>query len=390
MRKKFTNIFLEFTRSEKNAGLVLIVCTIISLLLANSTFSEEYIHFWHHTLSISFLNLELNFPLEQWINDGLMTIFFFMVGLEIERELYEGELHPIKNAILPIIAAIGGMLMPAFIYILINLNSPTIKGFGIPMATDIAFSLAVLSLVSNRVPFFIKVLLTALAIIDDLGSIFVIALFYGQSLQWFYLLASIGIFFVMIILNRLKVYRLTPYLILVFPMWYFMLQSGIHATLSGVLLAFALPFKKGENNPSIRMQEMLHLPVGFIILPLFTLANTAIPIKTEYLSNLLEIHCLGIGLGLFIGKPLGIFLSSYTVVKLKIVQLPERISWYKIWSMGVVAGIGFTMSIFITHLAFTDEVYIQSAKLMILIGSTLSGIMAYLMFLKSIKVPKEM
>jgi len=386
MKQKLTNIFLEFTSSEKNAGLVLIVCTIISLILANSSFSNEYIHFWHQSLSFSFLSLELNFPLEHWINDGLMTIFFFMVGLEIERELYEGELHPIKNAILPIVAAIGGMLMPAFIYILINFHSPTVKGFGIPMATDIAFSLAVLSLVSNRIPFALKVLLTALAIIDDLGSIFVIAFFYGQSIQWNYLLASLGIFLVLLIFNRLKIHRITPYLLLGLPMWYCMLQSGIHATLSGVLLAFALPFKKGENNPSIRMQEMLHIPVGFLILPLFTFANTAIPIKTEFIGSLLEKHSLGIGLGLFLGKPLGIFLSTYALVKLNIVRLPEKVSWYKIWSMGVVAGIGFTMSIFITHLAFTDEVHIQSAKLMILIGSTLSGITAYLMFLRSKRI----
>ncbi|GIV28535.1 MAG: Na(+)/H(+) antiporter NhaA [Bacteroidia bacterium] len=384
MRQRLTNLFLEFTKSEKNSGLVLIICTIISLLIANSSFSNEYIHFWHQPLTFSFFNVTISYPLEHWINDGLMTIFFLMVGLEIERELYEGELHPIKNAILPIVAAIGGMIAPALLYSIINWNLPTIKGFGIPMATDIAFSLAVLSLVSNKVPFSLKVLLTALAIIDDLGSIFVIAFFYGKEIQWFYLFLSLAIFFVLLIMNRLKIYRLTPYLLLGLPMWYCMMQSGIHATLSGVLLAFALPFNyKGEKNPSIRLQEMLHIPVGFIILPIFTLANTSIPVKLEYIDNLLLPHAIGIGIGLFFGKPLGITLSILLVNKLKFVSLPENVGLYKILATGVVAGIGFTMSIFITHLAFNNEVMIQSSKLMILIGSFLSGITAYLMFLLS-------
>lgn len=387
MRRQITRLFLEFTKSERNAGFVLIICTVISLLLANSAVSEAYIHFWHQFFSLSFLSFELHYPLEHWINEGLMTLFFLLVGLEIERELYEGELHPIKNAVLPVVAAIGGMLMPAFIYMLFNMNMPTIRGFGIPMATDIAFSLAILSLVSRKVPVGLKVLLTALAIIDDLGSIVVIALFYGASIQWGYLLAAAGIFLILLIMNRLKVYRLTPYLILGVPMWYCMLKSGIHATLSGVLLAFALPFNyKGEKNPSVHMQEMLHIPVGFIILPLFILANTAIPVKTEYIRYLIQPHALGIGLGLFLGKPLGIFLSMYLLVKLKVVSLPNGVGWYKVWATGMAAGIGFTMSIFITHLAFQDEVLIQSSKLMILLGSFVSGIFAYLLFLWSKKV----
>jgi len=384
MRQRITNIFLEFTSSEKNSGLVLIFCTIISLILANSAISEEYIHFWHQHISINIMDFELNYSIEHWINDGLMTIFFILVGLEIERELYAGELHPIKNALLPIMAAIGGMIVPALIYLAFNFNYPTIKGFGIPMATDIAFSLAILSLVSNKVPSSVKVILTALAIIDDLGSIFVIAFFYGQDIQWFYLGTALGIFLILLIMNRLKIYRLTPYILLLIPMWYCMMKSGIHATLSGVLFAFALPFdNKEDKNPSIRLQEILHIPVGFLILPLFTLANTAIPIKTEYVSELLNVHSLGIGLGLFIGKPLGIFLGILLIVKLKIVRLPEGISWYEIISMGVVAGIGFTMSIFITHLAFKDDALVQSSKMMILISAVISGITGYLMFLLS-------
>lgn len=384
MRQRLTNLFLEFTRSEKNSGLVLILCTIVSLILANSSFSEQYIQFWHQHLSISFFDTNLSYTLEHWINDGLMTIFFLLVGLEIERELYEGELHPIRNAILPIVAAIGGMIAPALLYAVINWNLPTINGFGIPMATDIAFSLAILSLVSNKVPFSLKILLTALAIIDDLGSIFVIAFFYGQDIQWFYLFLSLSIFILLLIMNRLKIYRLTPYLILGIPMWYCMMKSGIHATLSGVLLAFAVPFNfKREKNPSLRLQDMLHVPVGFIVLPLFTLANTAIRIKFEYISNLLSPHALGIGIGLFIGKPLGITLSIFLITKLKIVSLPEHVKWHRILATGVVAGIGFTMSIFITHLAFDNETLIQSSKLMILLGSFISGLTAYLMFLLS-------
>ena len=390
MRKQITRLFLEFTRSERNASMVLMICMIVSLIVSNSAVSGVYIHFWHQFLRLSFLNFEWSCSLEDWINEGLMAVFFLLVGLEIKRELYEGELYPVKNAVWPVVAAIGGMLMPAFIYMLFNMNMPTIRGFGIPMATDIAFSLAVLSLVSHKVPVSLKILLTSLTIIDDLGSIVVIALFYGVSIQWVYLLASVGIFLILLFMNRLKIYRLTAYLVLGVPMWYCMLKSGIHATLSGVLLAFALPANyKDEKNPSIRMQEMLHIPVGFIILPLFTLANTAIPVKAEYIRYLNQPHALGIGLGLFLGKPLGIFLSTYLLVKLKIVSLSEGVGWYKVWATGMAAGMGFTMSIFVAYLAFQDEGLIQSSKLMILLVSFMSGIFAYLLFLWSSGVNKE-
>ncbi len=382
MRDKITGLFIEFTRSEKNSGIILIICTVFSLIVAN--LSESYIQFWHHELSFSFLNFKIAYSLEQWINDGLMTIFFLLVGLEIERELYEGELHPIKNALVPIVAAIGGMLMPALIYSLFNYHSTTIRGFGIPMATDIAFSLAIVSLVSNKIPNSLKILLTALAIIDDLGAVIVIAFFYGKEIHWVYLIISLGIYLILLIMNRLKIHRLTPYLILGIPMWYFMMKSGIHATVSGVLLAFALPFNyKGADNPSIRLQHILHLPVGFIILPLFVLANTAIQIRTEYVNGLLNSHAWGIGLGLCLGKPLGIFLSIYMASKMKIFQLSKNVSWYKIWALGIVAGIGFTMSIFITQLAFDNEVLVQSSKMVILLSALFSGMVGYLMFLFS-------
>ncbi len=389
MRKHIINLFVEFTQSEKNAGILLMICSILSLLLANSVFSETYVNFWHQKMIFSFLNFEMTHTLEEWINDGLMTIFFLLVGLEIERELYEGELHPIKNAIVPIAAAMGGMLMPAAIYAIVNFNSPdTLRGFGIPMATDIAFSLAVLSLVANRVPLALKVLLTSLAIIDDLGSIIVIAVFYGKSIHWFYLMSALGVFLILLIMNKLKIYRLTPYLLLGGVMWYFMLRSGIHATISGVLLAFALPFNyKGERNPSIRLQEILHIPVAFIVLPVFTLANTAIPLKFEYINSLSNVHAIGIALGLIAGKPLGILLGIYWVVRLKVVQLPKNVNWYQLLALGTSAGIGFTMSIFFAQLAFNDEVLIQSSKMMILMSSCFSGLMAYLMFvLRKVKM----
>ncbi|GIV28938.1 MAG: Na(+)/H(+) antiporter NhaA [Bacteroidia bacterium] len=388
MRRGIVNLFVEFTQSERNAGIVLMVCSILSLILANSVISEAYVNFWHQKMSFSFLNFEMTHTLEEWINDGLMTIFFLLVGLEIERELYEGELHPIKNAIVPIAAAIGGMVMPAVIYTIVNFNSPdTLRGFGIPMATDIAFSLAVLSLVANRVPLALKVLLTSLAIIDDLGSIIVIAVFYGKDIHYFYLMGALGIFLILLIMNKLKIYRLTPYLLLGIVMWYCMLKSGIHATLSGVLLAFALPFNyRGEKNPSIRLQEMLHIPVAFLVLPIFTLANTAIPLNFEYINSLSGVHAIGIALGLIAGKPLGILLGIYLVVRLKIVQLPNNVNWYQLLALGMSAGIGFTMSIFFAQLAFNDDVLIQSSKMMILISSCFSGWMAYLMFV--LKKPK--
>lgn len=381
MKTAITKIYRDFTSSEKNAGLVLIFCTIISLIVANSPVGESYIHFWHKKIGISFLNFDLHYSIEHWINDGLMTIFFLLVGLEIERELYAGELHPIKNALLPIFGAIGGMLFPALIFIIVNFGSSTLGGFGIPMGTDIAFALAVISLLGNRVPISIKILLIAIAIIDDLGSILIIALFYGSDIHYGFLIASLGIFVFLLILNRLKVHSLIPYLVLGIPMWFFMMQSGIHPTISGVLLAFACPFSSGaENTPSIKLQHRLHLPVAFIILPLFTLANTAIPFKTEFVSGLSGLHSMGIGLGLLIGKPLGILLSFFVITKLKIVKLPDAVTWSDVLALGCIAGIGFTMSIFITQLAFTDELLIQSSKMMILIASCSAGLIGYLLY----------
>ncbi len=379
MKTKTLNIFKEFTSSEKNAGLVLLFCTLLSLLLANSSIGNAYVHFWHAQAAVP--SLGLNLSIEHWINDGLMTIFFLLVGLEIERELYDGELHPLKNALLPILAAVGGMLIPALIFVGVNYDSGAINGFGIPMGTDIAFALGILALAGKRVPVSIKILLTAIAIIDDLGSILIIALFYGSGIQFTYLAFSLGIFILLLVLNRLKVHSLPLYLILGIPMWYCMMRSGIHPTISGVLLAFALPFGDGsENSPSIRLQHFLHLPVAFIILPLFTLANTAIPVKSVFLNALSDPHALGIGLGLLLGKPLGIVAASYVTIKMKIVNLPQGLVWYDLLAMGCIAGIGFTMSIFITQLAFTEDSMVQSSKLMILLASGCAGLLGLFLF----------
>lgn len=380
-RNRITSVFKDFTSSEKNAGLVLVFCAILSIFISNSSIGEQYTHFWHTKLGFEFLGFDMRYSVEHWINDGIMTVFFLMVGLEIERELYDGELNPIKNAILPIVAAIGGMIIPAVIYSLFNAGLDTASGFGIPMGTDIAFALGILSLAGNKVPVSIKILLTAIAIIDDLGSILIIALFYGTDLNIGYLFSSLGIFAFLLVLNRLKIYSMWPYLILGLPMWFFMMQSGIHPTISGVLLAFAFPFgKSSETSPSVKLQHRLHIPVAFIILPLFTLANTAIPIRTEFISSLGGSHAIGIALGLILGKPIGILAAMFVVLKLKIVSLPKSVKWLDILGMGTLAGIGFTMSIFITQLAFNNEVYIQSSKLMILIASSLAGFLGLIIF----------
>ena len=365
-----TKLFKEFFESEKSGGLILIACTIISLVLANSIFSSEYIHFWHTNFAGQ--------PLEYWINDGLMTIFFLLIGLELEREVYQGELSNIKNALLPIFAAIGGMLVPAGIYLYFNYGTSTQAGAGIPMATDIAFALGILSLLGNRVPTSLKIFLTALAVIDDLGAILVIALFYTKTIFWTNLSIAMGIFMVLLILNRLKVRNLIPYLTLGVAMWYFMLNSGVHATITGVLLAFAIPFGNGDpKSTSIILQHFLHKPVAFIILPIFALANTAIIMDLEMKEIITEHYSIGIALGLIVGKPVGIFILSLLVVKLGICKLPSDLSWPSIFSVGFLGGIGFTMSIFVTLLAFEDITIINHAKIIILLSSLIAGVIGF-------------
>lgn len=365
-----TKLFNDFFESEKAGGLILIACTIVSLLLANSAFASSY----HDLFSTKFVGLTI----EHWINDGLMAIFFLLIGLELEREIYQGELSNVKDAILPIFGAIGGMIIPASIYIAFNYGTISQSGAGIPMATDIAFALAILSLLGNKVSVSLKIFLTALAVIDDLGAILIIAIFYTKTLLWVNLFISLGVFLVLLALNRLKIRNLIPYIIGGIAMWYFMLHSGVHASITGVLLAFAIPFGNGnEKSTSYILQHFLHKPVAFIILPIFALANTAIPLSADLSTVFSENYSLGIFFGLLVGKPVGIFLLALLATKLGLCKLPDDLSWKSILGVSFLAGIGFTMSIFISILAFDDATIVNNAKLVILISSLLAGLIGY-------------
>lgn len=362
-----TRLYKEFFDSEKTGGLILIIMTILSMAIANSQWSREYLEFWNTKIG--------GHTVLHWINDGLMAIFFLLIGLELEREIYDGELSSLRNASLPIFAATGGMIVPALIFLMLNAGTPAQAGAGIPMATDIAFAIGILSLLGKRVPASLKIFLTALAVIDDLGAIVIIAVFYSGSVSVMNLLAALGIFLILIFLNRLKVINLIPYLIGGILMWIFMSKSGVHATLTGVLLAFTIPFGNGsDHSPSYRLQHFLHKPVALLILPLFALANTCLPIDGEMLAELGDNHSLGIITGLFIGKPLGIVLFSMAGVSLGWSALPSDLNWRNIIGAGFLAGIGFTMSIFISILAFKSPELIDISKISVFVGSLLSGI----------------
>ena len=379
---KLTKTFTSFFESEKAGGLILLFVTILSLYLANSPIQTEYIQIWstefgHHSVT-------------DWINDGLMTIFFLLIGLELEREIYYGELSSIKNAALPIFGAFGGMLIPAGLYLLLNFGTLTQNGAGIPMATDIAFAIGILSLLGSRVPASLKIFLTALAVIDDLGAIMVIAIFYTTSIAFVNLAIALGIFGVLLILNRMKVHNLIPYLVGGVVMWYFMLNSGVHATITGVLLAFAIPFGDGsKKSPSYILQHFLHKPVAFIILPLFAIANTCIAIDSDWHEGLIHSNSIGILLGLVIGKPLGIFLFSFIGVSLGFCALPKDLNWKTIIGAGMLGGIGFTMSIFITLLAFKNDgsAVITYSKIAILIASFIAGTLGFVWLKLTLKSP---
>jgi len=365
-----SRFFKEFYECEKNAGILLILATIISLSVANAPHGEQYIHFWHTEV--------LGHSIEFWINDGFMAIFFLMVGLEIERELYIGELSDIRSALLPIVAAIGGMLVPAAIHLSLNFNTLTQGGAGIPMATDIAFAIAVLSLLNDKIPVSLKVFLIALAIIDDLGAILVIAIFYSTNLSFTYLGLAAAVFFVLMLFNRFNIKSLIIYIVGGIFMWYFMLNSGIHATLAGVMLAFTIPLKKnGEDCPSSKLMHFLHKPVGCLILPVFALANTGIHIGSGWHHTLLSLNSLGIMLGLFLGKPLGIYLFSRLFCSSGICRLPLDLNWNYIIGAGFLGGIGFTMSIFISILAYSQPDIVVNSKIAIFLSSITSGIVGY-------------
>ncbi|MFT3796633.1 Na+/H+ antiporter NhaA [Flavobacterium sp.] len=364
-----SKLFHDFFESEKAGGLVLVFVTAVSLVLANSPWHAGYASLWHLELA--------GHHLAHWINDGLMTIFFLLIGLELEREIYQGELSDLKKAALPIFGAMGGMLVPAGIFLLLNCGTPTQSGAGIPMATDIAFAIGILSLLGNRIPLSLKVFLTALAVIDDLGAILVIAVCYTSSLSFLNLSIALLIFGLLLMLNRLKINKLLPYLVGGVAMWYFMLQSGVHATITGILLAFAIPFGDGnEDSISYRLQHFLHRPVAFVILPLFAMANTNIAFGSSEFS-LDSRNSLGIVLGLVIGKPLGIVLFSYIGTYLRWCALPGDLKWKNILGAAMLGGIGFTMSIFITLLAFDGESVVTESKIAILVASVVSGVLGF-------------
>ncbi len=373
-----TKLFKDFFDSEKAGGLTLIACTVVSLLIANSGWVEGYHAFWQSKLG--------GLSVEHWVNDALMAIFFLLIGLELEREIYKGELSNIKDTLLPMFGALGGLVVPAGLYLLFNFGTATQSGAGIPMATDIAFALGILSLLGNKVPTSLKVFLTALAVIDDLCAILVIAIFYTKTLLWTNLIIALGIFVALLILNRLKVRNLIPYLLGGIAMWYFMLHSGVHATITGVLLAFAIPFGNGdEKSTSYILQHALHKPVAFIILPIFALANTAIVISGDITQTLTENYSIGIALGLIVGKPLGIFFLTFIAVALGFCKLPADLNWKHIFGVGLLGGIGFTMSIFITLLAFDNETIINNAKLVILLSSLTAGLLGFLLLKFTLK-----
>lgn len=367
--------FTQFFESEKSSGIVLIICTIISLALANSILGANYLGIWSTYVA--------GMSVEHWINDGLMAIFFLFIGLELERELYSGELSNFKNALLPIVAAVGGIACPALIHFIFNAGTETQAGIGIPMATDIAFALGVLALLGSRVPLSLKVFLTALAVMDDLGAIIVIALFYTAKVSVIYLIAAAAVFGVLIVFNRmLRIMALTPYLIGGALMWFFMLKSGIHATIAGVLLAFAIPFSAktdDEESPSHRLEHMLHKPIAFIILPIFALANTGVVIGANWAQELASPNSFGIMGGLLLGKPLGIMLLCFIAVTIGICKLPSGLNWKHIFGAGLLGGIGFTMSIFITNLAFAGNTdTITASKIAVLLASLTAGTIGFL------------
>jgi len=373
-----SRLFTDFFNSEKVGGLILITVTLISLGLANSPLQTAYINLWNYEFGGD--------SVVHWINDGLMTIFFLLIALELEREIYIGELSNIKKASLPIFGALGGMLVPAGLFLLLNIGTNTQSGAGIPMATDIAFAIGILSLLGNRVPASLKIFLTALAVIDDLGAIIVITVFYSSSLTFLNLFIALGIFGILIILNRFKVHNLIPYLIGGSAMWYFMLHSGVHATITGVLLAFVVPFRDlGEKSPSFILQHLLHRPVAYFILPLFALANTCIPFNSNLFDGITQPYSLGIITGLVIGKPLGISLFSFIAVSIGLSVLPNDIRWKNIIGTGFLGGIGFTMSIFITFLAFNNQKIVNNSKIAILISSVIAGIIGFILLKSTLK-----
>jgi len=377
--------FRWFFKLEAASGLVLLLAAIVALILSNTNFSDLYFKILNTHLLIGTENFGLDLSILHWINDALMAIFFFIVTLEIKREFIHGELSKPKQALLPIIGAVGGMAVPALIYVFINFDTGyTLRGWAIPSATDIAFSIGVLSLLGSRVPLSLKIFLVALAIIDDLGAIIIIAFFYSSELQYTYLLLMFVAFFILVALNKVGVKKFIPFLFVGLLLWYFTHGSGIHSTISGVLLAATIPHKQKEKDFSLllKLEHLLSPYVAFGIMPLFALANAGVNLKGISFNSLLEPVPLGILCGLFLGKQIGVFLFSFISVKLKFAEMPSNSNWIKFYGVGVLTGIGFTMSLFVGNLAFVDHANVMDGvKIGVLSGSFLSAVVGYFMLL---------
>ena len=377
--------FKWFFKLEAAGGLVLLIAAIIALILSNSNLSDEYFNLLDTHLYVGIQNFGLDLSVLHWINDALMAIFFFVVTLEIKREFLQGELSRPKQALLPIIGAVGGMIVPALIYIFINLETgETLKGWAIPSATDIAFSIGVLSLLGSRIPISLKVFLTALAIIDDLGAIIIIAFFYTNELHFFYLIMMFVSFFILFILNKFGVKKFIPYMLVGLFLWFFTFGSGIHSTISGVLLAITIPHRNNQKDFSLllKIEHILSPYVAFAIMPLFALANAGVSLNGFSIDTLTYPVPLGIMLGLFFGKQFGVFLFSFISVKLKIAEMPSNSNWIKLYGVAILTGIGFTMSLFVGNLAFSNNInYIDGVKVGVLSGSLMSTLVGYFLLL---------
>ncbi len=380
MREISNKVYKKFIQTESKAGIILIFCVIVSIIIANSSLGSYFNNLLNLKLGIETNGIDLNFSSLSWINDGLMAIFFLYVGLEIKREVVDGELKSIKQASLPIIAALGGMLMPALLFALVNIGATTSKGWGIPMATDIAFAIGILSVLGDRVPKSLKIFLTALAIVDDLGAILVIAVFYTSDLHLNYLLLAACVFAFQMSLNFFGAKKLIYYIIPGIILWYFIHHSGIHATIAGVLTAIAIPAtaEKRKYSPLEKLEGLLSNPVSYIIMPLFALANTNIRFESEMIKGLTNPLGLGILAGLFIGKPLGITIASWLAIKLKIAKKPRLATWKQLSGVAMLGGIGFTMSIFVSILSYASPLFQLEAKFSILVASIISAVAGYI------------
>ena len=389
MIKTLSKPFKWFFQLEAASGLVLLIAAIIALVISNSNLSELYFSTLEQYLFIGINNFGLKLSVHHWINDLLMAVFFFFVTLEIKREFIQGELSNLKKALLPIIGAVGGMVIPALVYVSINLgNSETLNGWAIPSATDIAFSLGILSLLGSRVPISLKIFLTALAIIDDLGAILIIAFFYSGDLSISYLSLILISYILLLILNKFGIKKFIPYLIIGSFMWFFTYKSGIHATIAGVLLASTIPHRAKEKDFSllIKLEHAISPYVAFIIMPIFAFANAGVNLTGLSFSSLLAPVPLGILLGLFVGKQVGVMVISYLAVKLGAAQMPDKSNWLSLYGVSILTGIGFTMSLFVGNLAFVENTqYMDGVKIGVLSGSLLSTIFGYFILLYASK-----